>query len=93
MLLKKLAGRLNVHESELTGLIRYVADRKGHDRRYAIDPSKIEKQTGWKPETGFEEGITKTIDWYLSNKQWMERVLSGEYMKYYNQQYGERLKH
>jgi dTDP-glucose 4,6-dehydratase len=92
MLLKKLAGKLKVDESELLGLIQYVEDRKGHDRRYAIDPSKIEKQTGWKPETGFEEGLTKTIDWYLLNKQWMERVLSGEYMHYYNQQYGERLK-
>ncbi|KPK00943.1 MAG: dTDP-glucose 4,6-dehydratase [Nitrospira bacterium SG8_35_4] len=91
LLLKKLAVRLNVDKSELLGLIRYVEDRKGHDRRYAIDPSKIEKQTGWKSETGFEEGISKTIDWYLSNKQWMQRVLSGEYMHYYNQQYGERL--
>lgn len=93
MLLKKLAEKLQVNEHELLGLIRYVEDRKGHDRRYAIDPGKIEKQTGWKPETGFEDGLTKTIDWYLSNREWTERVLSGEYMQYYDQQYGERLKH
>jgi len=92
MLLKKLAGRLGVDERELLGLIQYVEDRKGHDRRYAIDPSKVEKQTGWKPETGFEEGLTETIDWYLANKPWIERVLSGEYMQYYKEQYGERLK-
>jgi dTDP-glucose 4,6-dehydratase len=91
LLLKKLSERLNVNERKLLGLIRYVEDRKGHDRRYAIDPSKIEKQTGWKPETGFEEGLTKTIDWYLSNREWTERVLSGEYIQYYDEQYGGRL--
>lgn len=91
LLLKTLASKLNINEDELTGLIAFVEDRKGHDRRYAIDPSKIEKQLGWKPETSFEDGISKTVDWYISNKQWWQRIRSGEYMQYYNAQYGERL--
>ena len=73
-------------------MIVYVDDRKGHDRRYAIDPVKIEKEIGWKPDTDFEKGITDTVKWYISNKQWLKRIISGEYMQYYNTQYGERLK-
>lgn len=61
-------------------LIRYVEDRKGHDRRYAIDPSKIAKELGWIPETSFEEGICKTIKWYLENSDWLKRIASGEYL-------------
>jgi dTDP-glucose 4,6-dehydratase len=92
LLLVKIAQRLGLSENELTGLINFVMDRKGHDRRYAIDSSKIEQQLGWKPETGFDEGISKTVDWYISNKQWWQRIISGEYMQYYNVQYAERLK-
>lgn len=70
-------------------LIEYVEDRKGHDRRYGIDPKKIEEALGWIPETPFEEGIIKTIDWYLDNRPWVERVTNGEYMKYYESMYGD----
>jgi len=69
-------------------LIRHVTDRKGHDRRYGIDPAKITAELGWCPETNFETGIVKTIDWYLDNKEWMERVTSGEYNRYYETIYG-----
>jgi dTDP-glucose 4,6-dehydratase len=91
LLLEKVAEKLGRDKDEMLGLISYVEDRKGHDRRYAIDPSKIESQLGWKPETDFEDGITETIDWYLSNQEWWERVISGEYMDYYKSQYGEDL--
>ena len=68
-------------------LIKFVEDRKGHDRRYAIDPTKITKDLGWKPEIMFAEGIKKTIEWYLSNEEWMKNVTSGEYQKYYEEMY------
>ncbi len=71
-------------------LITYVKDRAGHDRRYAIDASKIENDLGWKPSITFEEGLSKTIDWYLANSAWIENVTSGEYRNYYQQQYEER---
>lgn len=70
-------------------LITFVKDRAGHDLRYAIDASKIKQELGWEPTIKFEEGFEKTIDWYLANSQWMENILSGEYEKYYQQQYGE----
>jgi dTDP-glucose 4,6-dehydratase len=92
LLLKKTAEKLDLDKDELMGLITYVKDREGHDRRYAIDPSKSEQQLGWKPEMNFEEGITQTIEWYISNKQWWQRIISGEYMQYYNAQYGKRFK-
>lgn len=69
------------------GLIHHVEDRLGHDRRYGIDPSKIKAELGWYPETSFEVGIVKTIDWYLTNEQWMKRVTGGEYRKYYETMY------
>jgi len=72
-------------------LIQFVKDRPGHDRRYAIDASKIKKELGWMPGYKFEQGIKETIQWYLNNKQWWERIISGEYLKYYEQQYHERL--
>jgi dTDP-glucose 4,6-dehydratase len=75
----------------LNSLITFVKDRPGHDRRYAIDPSKIEAELGWKAEVGFDEGIASTVRWYTGNKEWWERILSGEYMKYYDAQYGQRL--
>ncbi|MDL2223462.1 dTDP-glucose 4,6-dehydratase, partial [Bacteroidales bacterium OttesenSCG-928-M11] len=68
-------------------LITYVTDRLGHDHRYAIDPSKINKELGWCPETNFEEGIVKTIRWYLENQDWVEEVTSGDYQKYYDKMY------
>ena len=91
-ILSKIAERLGRDESELMNLINFVEDRKGHDRRYAIDPLMIERDLGWKPEMTFDEGIEETIKWYTSNNQWWERIISGEYMSYYNLQYGERLK-
>ncbi|MHB1050441.1 MAG: dTDP-glucose 4,6-dehydratase [Bacteroidota bacterium] len=71
-------------------LITFVKDRPGHDKRYAIDAAKIEKELGWTPAHQFESGIKKTIRWYLENKQWWERITTGEYKKYYELQYGER---
>ena len=71
-------------------LITYVADRKGHDMRYAIDPTKIHTELGWLPETKFEDGIQKTIQWYLNNKSWWQEIVSGEYRNYYHRMYGDR---
>ena len=71
-------------------LIRHVTDRPGHDRRYAIDASKIIRQLNWHPSVGFEEGIEKTIDWYLQNKKWLANVVSGEYQQYYESMYSNR---
>jgi len=71
-------------------LITFVKDRLGHDQRYAIDPAKITKELGWYPETKFEDGIVKTIRWYLENQDWVEKVTSGDYQKYYKQMYGNR---
>ena len=73
-------------------LITYVADRKGHDLRYGIDPTKIHNELGWLPETKFADGIVKTINWYLENKDWWENIINGEYLDYYEKMYGERLK-
>ena len=71
-------------------LITYVKDRAGHDLRYAIDASKLQNELGWKPSVQFEEGLSLTIDWYLSNKKWLEYVTSGDYQKYYEEQYQKR---
>ncbi|OJW31684.1 MAG: dTDP-glucose 4,6-dehydratase [Sphingobacteriales bacterium 46-32] len=68
-------------------LITYIKDRPGHDRRYAIDASKINKELGWKPSVSFEEGLQLTIDWYFDNQEWLKHVTSGEYLKYYETQY------
>lgn len=68
-------------------LIKYVEDRKGHDKRYGIDPQKIKNDLGWYPETCFEEGIVKTIDWYLENEEWMNNITSGDYQNYYIEMY------
>jgi dTDP-glucose 4,6-dehydratase len=80
---KKLENPVGTSEK----LITYVKDRPGHDLRYAIDASKINKELGWKPTVTFEEGLSITIDWYLENKEWMEKVTSGEYQNYYEEQY------
>lgn len=79
--------KLNMPEGSSESLITYVKDRPGHDRRYAIDASKINQELGWKPTVTFEEGIEITIDWYLNNSEWLESVTSGEYLKYYQKQY------
>ncbi len=71
-------------------LITYVTDRPGHDMRYAIDPTKIKNELGWEPATTFDEGIKKTIKWYLDNKKWWENIISGEYQKYYEKMYSKR---
>ena len=78
----------HVDQSIDEGLIKFVEDRKGHDRRYGIDPAKIRRELGWQPETTFEAGIIKTIRWYLENKEWLSNVTSGEYQHYYRQMYG-----
>lgn len=70
--------------------ITHVVDRKGHDMRYAIDPTKIYNELGWLPETKFEDGIKKTIKWYLDNREWWETIISGEYQNYYEKMYGNR---
>ncbi len=85
-IVKIICRELNKPES----LITFVADRKGHDMRYAIDPSKIHRELGWLPETKFEDGIKKTIEWYLSNREWWETIISGEYKEYYEKMYGNR---
>ncbi|MEI8113741.1 MAG: GDP-mannose 4,6-dehydratase, partial [Bacteroidia bacterium] len=71
-------------------LISYVKDRAGHDLRYAIDSTKLQKELNWVPSLQFEEGIEKTIDWYLANTEWMENVTSGDYQSYYEKQYQNR---
>ena len=71
-------------------LITYVTDRPGHDRRYAIDPTKISGELGWLPRTTFDEGIRRTIQWYLDNRSWWEHILAGEYQTYYERMYGKR---
>jgi len=72
------------------GLIEYVGDRKGHDRRYAIDPTKIHEELGWLPATKFEDGIKATVQWYLHNRQWWENIISGDYQDYYERMYTKR---
>ena len=83
-------ARATGDEAITEDLITYVTDRKGHDRRYGIAPDKIKAELGWEPETRFEDGIVKTIDWYLAHKEWMEHVTSGAYLEYYHKMYGVR---
>ena len=83
---------LTTDHSPLTtyrSLITYVTDRPGHDRRYAIDARKIERELGWKPAETFETGIRKTVEWYLNNQDWVSNVLSGEYRQWIEKQYGK----
>jgi dTDP-glucose 4,6-dehydratase len=89
-LLGLVAAKTGSDAGQMLDLITFVKDRPGHDRRYAIDPSKLERELGWTPETGFEEGLANTVDWYFSHRAWWERIISGEYMDYYKMQYGER---
>lgn len=83
----RLLGR---REEEDMGLITFVTDRPGHDMRYAIDSSKLQRELGWEPSLQFEEGIEKTVRWYLENQEWMDRITSGEYAKYYEEMYCNR---
>jgi len=85
-IVKLICAELGKPES----LITYVTDRKGHDMRYAIDPTKIHNELGWLPETKFEDGIRMTIQWYLSNRSWWEEIISGEYQTYYARMYADR---
>lgn len=90
-LVKLLCAQMDIKLGRTTGesekLISYVKDRPGHDLRYAIDASKINTELGWKPSVTFEQGLEKTIDWYLSNKEWLQNVTSGDYQDYYEKQY------
>ncbi len=85
-IVKLICKELNKSEA----LITHVTDRKGHDMRYAIDPTKIHNELGWLPETKFEDGIKKTIKWYLEHRDWWEEIISGEYQNYYQKMYGNR---
>ena len=80
----RILGRIDGYSEKL---ITYVKDRAGHDLRYAIDASKIKDELGWKPSLQFEEGIEKTIKWYLKNDEWLKNVTSGDYKKYYSEMY------
>lgn len=82
--------KLNRPDGESAKLITFVQDRQGHDLRYAIDASKISQELGWKPSLQFEEGLEKTVDWYLNNQEWIDHVVSGAYQQYYDQQYSHR---
>lgn len=87
LLCRLMDKKLGREEEESEKLILFVCDRPGHDKRYAIDATKINEQLGWSPSVTFEEGLEKTIDWYLDNKQWLKNVTSGKYQEYYNKQY------
>lgn len=82
--------KLNREEGNSAKLITYVQDRAGHDMRYAIDSSKLQRELGWTPSLQFEEGMGITVDWYLNNEEWLTRVTSGEYQKFYEEQYTKR---
>ena len=87
LLCEKMDIALNREGGTSKKLITFIKDRPGHDKRYAIDASKIKNELGWEPSLQFDEGLSKTIDWYLNNKSWINNVTSGEYQKYYKQQY------
>jgi len=87
LLCQQMDAKLDRPKNESIELITYVKDRPGHDLRYAIDATKISKELGWKPSVNFEEGLSKTIDWYLNNKDWLDSVTSGAYQNYYSKMY------
>jgi dTDP-glucose 4,6-dehydratase len=87
LLCRLMDEKLGREQGESEQLITYVKDRLGHDRRYAIDATKINKELGWAPSVTFEEGLSQTIDWFLQNEKWLERVTSGAYQDYYKTQY------
>ncbi len=90
VLCEQMDRKLNRAPGKSEKLITYVKDRPGHDRRYAIDASKINKELGWIPSVTFEEGLAQTIDWYLANEEWLNNVTSGDYKKYYDEMYTNR---
>jgi dTDP-glucose 4,6-dehydratase len=90
LLCKIMDGKLGRPAGESEKLITFVKDRAGHDLRYAIDSSKLQNELGWKPSLQFEEGLDKTVDWYLANGEWLKNVTSGDYKSYYEKQYVER---
>jgi dTDP-glucose 4,6-dehydratase len=90
LLIKLMDEKLGRPAGTGDALITYVKDRPGHDLRYAIDATKINKELGWSPSVTFEEGLSATIDWYLQNTEWLQHVTSGNYQKYYEEQYAER---
>jgi dTDP-glucose 4,6-dehydratase len=90
LLCKQMDEKLGNYPGTSEKLITYIKDRPGHDRRYAIDASKINKELGWEPTVTFEEGLSQTIDWYLENKEWLKNVTSGAYQHYYQEQYAEK---
>jgi dTDP-glucose 4,6-dehydratase len=90
LLCKIMDKKLNRAEGESAKLITYVKDRAGHDLRYAIDSNKLQQELGWTPSLQFEEGLEKTVDWYLANDEWLSNVTSGDYTKYYQEQYVKR---
>jgi dTDP-glucose 4,6-dehydratase len=83
-------NKLNRADGTSASLITFVKDRAGHDLRYAIDSTKLQNKLGWKPSLQFEEGLEKTVDWYLNNDEWLNNVTSGNYKEYYNAQYAKR---
>ena len=82
--------KLGKEDGTSASLITFVKDRAGHDLRYAIDPSKLISETGWRPEVAFEVGLEKTIDWFLANEDWLKNVTSGAYLRYYASMYQGR---
>jgi dTDP-glucose 4,6-dehydratase len=89
-LCKIMDRKLNQPTGTSAKLITFVKDRAGHDLRYAIDSSKLQRELGWKPSLQFDEGLEKTVDWYLANEEWMNNITSGDYQKYYENQYVKR---
>lgn len=90
LLCRIMDNKLGREDGQSAKLITFVKDRPGHDLRYAIDASKVISETGWRPETAFDTGLEKTVDWYLSNEDWLTHVTSGEYLKYYDKMYDKR---
>jgi len=90
LLCRIMDGKLNRETGTSEGLITFVKDRAGHDLRYAIDSTRIQHELGWKPTLTFEQGLTRTVDWYLENGEWMRRITTGAYQSYYDEQYGKR---
>ena len=90
VLIKTVDRQLGRPEGADNDLITFVSDRLGHDARYAIDSRKLQRELGWEPSLQFEEGIERTVRWYLDNKEWLDNVTSGDYMKYYDEMYNKR---
>lgn len=90
LLIRVVDEELGRSAGEDEGLITFVRDRAGHDLRYAIDSTKLQRELGWRPSVDFEEGLRRTVRWYLANQPWLDSVTSGEYQKYYEHMYGDR---